>query len=1119
MQAEMPAKRRAALAGVAQTAGMAATLPFSGPELGVLKASRTLLPYLAKHAAFGAVANAAPGVIGNTVAGMDPRQIASEAGHDAGIGAGIGATAAIALPAAIAGGAALADKLENSQAVPRAIKSLGRVMDYANENLAPGLTTRDVGAVPNPRAPNEDLQRIAQQYINDNSIESLRLPRVTAVDEDKARMMARYYDMMPNEPDNPAVIAAHKKFAEEVEAQAQALRDAGYSWTPVEKDPYKNSAEMLADLRDNKHIYTYAATPDQASPMASLETQNTFRAIHDILGHGQFGNQFGPIGEENAFRDHAAMFSPEARKVMASLTRGQNSWVNFGPNAHLPVRERPFAAQKAAIWPDELRGDYKDMKFPPVPAEAPFKAYSQLMTDLENAPMDKATGAQWAKALGSKLSRNERDFSGVDKLLADNQNNVLTRDQIREHYAKNPLRLGGQTLAARTINHQSKYALPEVIDAVRSATGGADDVVMTLDNDGDAYRALQKKFPDLIAENENWANIVARDVFGDMDTRPARFGTYTIPGGKNYREVLTTLKNPPAPVDPMSAAEHGEYDVLRRKRFPNLSPEERVRFNELHEKRVAHDKAVMAWKEILPDVYSSPHWDERNVLAHTRLTDRELPNGERATHAEESQSDWGQHGRTSGFAGDYEKKLPALNAEFQRLGNAYDEAARQGDAASLAQITDRMKQIQDTRQELFNAVEFGAVVPEGPYVHKTDDWTELNIKRALDDAARNGSDRLSWSTGAQNAGLYDLSKQVDELYYDPSSNLFVATKNGTSVHDGTYDAKALPSVVGKEVAQRLLAATPDKDGILVLRGDGLHVGGEGMHQYYDNMFPKTIKDYVKRLGHKVEVEPIPWGSGRITGNSSIRIPPALRRQILERGQPLGAADPRLLRGITGAGVGAVVGGTQGDDRHSAAAGAAIGGLAGGLFGVAPEVAGKVLDVAENKNLLSGVYRTSPERFVRAMEGFRVTNPEQAGYLDWAGPDVLREKGMKTYLSRDGKTGIAYNPANGYMGNLFSGKGAQRGRGARAFSKVLAKGGSNGNAFDTGLGDFYRDFGMQETDRYPWNDQHAPEGWDTEKQGRPEVFEFMHPDAGKKSRKDFERAYKAARAARKAIRKH
>ena len=80
-----------------------------------------------------------------------------------------------------------------------------------------------------------------------------------------------------------------------------------------------------------------------------------FRAIHDFYGHAKEGLGFRANGEENAYRQHAAMFTPPAQQALAAETRGQNSWVNYGPygaqNQTAGQGDTVYAQQKAGILP------------------------------------------------------------------------------------------------------------------------------------------------------------------------------------------------------------------------------------------------------------------------------------------------------------------------------------------------------------------------------------------------------------------------------------------------------------------------------------------------------------------------------------------------------------------------------------------------------------------------------------------------------------------------------------------------------------------------------------------------------------------------------------------------
>jgi hypothetical protein len=98
---------------------------------------------------------------------------------------------------------------------------------------------------------------------------------------------------------------------------------------------------MAADVHGNKHLYVFQGGDphdflNRIDKASGLNENEKFRAVHDLLGHAVYGNQFGPKGEELAYAVHQQMYSPLARLAMASETRGQNSLVNYSPlNAKL----------------------------------------------------------------------------------------------------------------------------------------------------------------------------------------------------------------------------------------------------------------------------------------------------------------------------------------------------------------------------------------------------------------------------------------------------------------------------------------------------------------------------------------------------------------------------------------------------------------------------------------------------------------------------------------------------------------------------------------------------------------------------------------------------------------
>lgn len=218
-----------------------------------------------------------------------------------------------------------------------------------------------VNKLPVPKNANPEIMQAADQFNN-----GTKLPRVDVIDTARARMMAKVYDGLPvNDPAaKPAYDALNAKVAE----QFQHAKNMGYSFDFVKDNPYKNSAEMMKDVRENRHLSVFATPADNFHPYMTPEQNDQLRAVHDWIAHAGPGNGFGPVGEENAYRVHASTMSPLAQRALATETRGQNSWVNFGPHGLLPVTERPFAQQKAALWPEGLLGDYKDMPEPRIGA-------------------------------------------------------------------------------------------------------------------------------------------------------------------------------------------------------------------------------------------------------------------------------------------------------------------------------------------------------------------------------------------------------------------------------------------------------------------------------------------------------------------------------------------------------------------------------------------------------------------------------------------------------------------------------------------------------------------------------------------------------------------------------
>jgi hypothetical protein len=128
---------------------------------------------------------------------------------------------------------------------------------------------------------------------------------------------------------------AYRQMAKETDEQFKRL-PYNFSYHRAGEGNYNGAMDMASDVHGNKHLYVYQGGDphdflNRLDKASGLNENEKFRAVHDLLGHAIYGNQFGPKGEEIAWAVHQQMYSPLARLAMTAETRGQNSMVNYSP--------------------------------------------------------------------------------------------------------------------------------------------------------------------------------------------------------------------------------------------------------------------------------------------------------------------------------------------------------------------------------------------------------------------------------------------------------------------------------------------------------------------------------------------------------------------------------------------------------------------------------------------------------------------------------------------------------------------------------------------------------------------------------------------------------------------
>ena len=201
------------------------------------------------------------------------------------------------------------------------------------------------------------------------------------LDKDRAARIAEEYEKEKDDPTDPKVKASYDAMIKETLAQWEAIKKTGLKvdWVqPGQKDPYALSPRLAAmDVSQNNHWWGFPTDLGYGSGAGKTDTgadnpllkptgeiiggravvaNDVFRIVHDMMGHFKEGNGFRGEGEENAWRSHAAMYSDLARPAMTNETRGQNSWLNYGPhgatNRTADAEHTIFAPQKIGLMPD-----------------------------------------------------------------------------------------------------------------------------------------------------------------------------------------------------------------------------------------------------------------------------------------------------------------------------------------------------------------------------------------------------------------------------------------------------------------------------------------------------------------------------------------------------------------------------------------------------------------------------------------------------------------------------------------------------------------------------------------------------------------------------------------------
>ena len=221
------------------------------------------------------------------------------------------------------------------------------------------------------------VRQHADEYAKSRNITLTHGTPTTKVDEKNGASIAQAYEKMPHTPNDPQTKKAYDALINETADQYNHIRSKGVNFSKMgDKNAYLNgSKDVFKDLHENNHMHYYPTEQGFGSDISGnkdhpmlkqvqtsdgpMIANDVFRIVHDYFGHAKEGHQFGPSGEDAAWKAHMQMYSPEAQRALTSETRGQNSWVNFGPHGKSNRKDPSntvYADQKAGLMPDWTMG-------------------------------------------------------------------------------------------------------------------------------------------------------------------------------------------------------------------------------------------------------------------------------------------------------------------------------------------------------------------------------------------------------------------------------------------------------------------------------------------------------------------------------------------------------------------------------------------------------------------------------------------------------------------------------------------------------------------------------------------------------------------------------------------
>lgn len=326
----------------------------------------------------------------------------------------------------------------------------------------------------------------------------------------------------------------------------------------------------------------------------------------------------------------------EARKRGYDGLIVKNVVDQYGPSTQFAVF-KPEQIKSAISNQGTFDAGNPDIRFSPAQTEEKSPFYSQLKKVVES----KFTGKEMPAAQLAAILRNpqnqvkadELKWTGLDDFLSSKikEGKRVSREEIDDYLAANQVQLKEVTKGVPQYSAQMREWLSNNgYEDYSSPPWG--DIRATLNLQ--AREATNREQALLFYDLHNEAYELSHG--GGVDE--TKFENYQLPGGSAYREILFTL-----PVN-----ESKRFNIVPNAEETEYAGKPRVDVIDTRNglvKYTGDDYGAAQWirafeSDNAHSAFKSSHWDEPNVLAHTRVNDRVDSSGKPGLFLEEVQSDF-----------------------------------------------------------------------------------------------------------------------------------------------------------------------------------------------------------------------------------------------------------------------------------------------------------------------------------------------------------------------------------------------------------------------------------------------------------------------------------------------